>query len=81
MWLLSPHCDRSACFEDVNCHMMSTILGAMHPAVVTLLLGFVAGWHQDFDSEWTSVLTAWSCSTRYRSVLRQQDWNVAWRST
>ena len=28
--------------------MLTTILGALLPMVVTLLLGFVAGWHHDF---------------------------------
>lgn len=36
--------------------MISTIIGALLPMVVTLLLGFVAGWHRDFDSRGAAVL-------------------------
>jgi malonate transporter and related proteins len=36
--------------------MMSTILNAMLPVVVTLLLGMVAAWHQDFDADEARVL-------------------------
>jgi predicted permease len=36
--------------------MISTIIGALLPIIVTLLLGFVAGWHHDFDARQASVL-------------------------
>ncbi|MGJ8513304.1 AEC family transporter [Carnimonas bestiolae] len=36
--------------------MFSTIIGALLPVVITLALGFVAGWHQDFDSKQAAVL-------------------------
>ena len=41
--------------------MASTIISALLPIVVTLMLGYVAGWHQDFDS----ILAV---STRPRSL-------------
>jgi len=36
--------------------MIDTIIGALLPIVVTLLLGFVAGWHHDFDSTHAAIL-------------------------
>lgn len=36
--------------------MISTILNAMLPIVVTLVLGMVAAWHQDFDGNGARVL-------------------------
>ena len=54
--------------------MFANIIGTLLPTVVTLLLGFLAGWHHDFDTKQASVLnsmvmlTAWSCSMRCRSV-------------
>jgi len=36
--------------------MISTIVGALLPIVVTLLLGFAAGWHQDFDGKQAAIL-------------------------
>jgi malonate transporter len=36
--------------------MIETIIGALLPVVVTLLLGFVAGWRQDFDSAHALIL-------------------------
>jgi len=36
--------------------MTATIVGALLPIVVTLLLGFVAGWHHDFDGGQATVL-------------------------
>jgi len=36
--------------------MISTIVGALLPIVVTLMLGFVAGWHQDFDGKQAAIL-------------------------
>ena len=36
--------------------MTSTIISALLPIVVTLLLGFVAGWHHDFDAKPATVL-------------------------
>jgi malonate transporter len=36
--------------------MIETILGALLPTVVTLLLGFAAGWHHDFDSTHAAIL-------------------------
>ena len=36
--------------------MISTIVGALLPIVVTLLLGFAAGWHHDFDAKQATVL-------------------------
>ena len=31
--------------------MISTVLGALLPIVVTILLGFVAAWHHDFNAK------------------------------
>jgi malonate transporter and related proteins len=36
--------------------MTSAIIGALLPIVVTLLLGFAAGWHHDFDVKQASIL-------------------------
>jgi malonate transporter and related proteins len=36
--------------------MIATIVGALLPTVVTLLLGFFAGWHHDFDAKQATVL-------------------------
>lgn len=36
--------------------MLGTIVGALLPIVVTLLLGFAAGWHHDFDGKQAPVL-------------------------
>jgi malonate transporter and related proteins len=36
--------------------MLNTVSGALLPIVVTLLLGFVAGWHHDFDTSSATVL-------------------------
>lgn len=36
--------------------MTSTIIGSLLPIVITLLLGFVAGWHHDFDGKQATVL-------------------------
>jgi len=36
--------------------MISTIVGALLPIVLTLLLGFVAGWHKDFDGKQAAIL-------------------------
>ena len=36
--------------------MASTIIGALLPIVVTLMLGYVAGWHQDFDGKQAAIL-------------------------
>lgn len=36
--------------------MAATIVGALLPVVVTLLLGFVAGWHHDFDGKQATIL-------------------------
>ena len=36
--------------------MIGTIVGALLPIVITLLLGFVAGWHHDFDAKQATVL-------------------------
>jgi malonate transporter and related proteins len=36
--------------------MTSTIISALLPIVVTLLLGFAAGWHHDFDARQATVL-------------------------
>lgn len=38
--------------------MISTIVSAPLPTVVTLLLGFFAGWHHDFDAKQASVLNS-----------------------
>jgi malonate transporter and related proteins len=38
--------------------MISTIIGALLPTVVTLLLGLVAGWHHDFDAKKATVLNS-----------------------
>ena len=36
--------------------MTSTIISALLPIVVTLLLGFAAGWHHDFDAKQAAIL-------------------------
>ena len=36
--------------------MTSTIITALLPIVVTLILGYVAGWHQDFDGKQAAIL-------------------------
>src|ERR1700678_739152 len=36
--------------------MLNTIIGALLPIVVVLLLGFFSGWHKDFDGNQASVL-------------------------
>lgn len=36
--------------------MIATIIGALLPIVVTLILGFVAGWHHDFDGKQATIL-------------------------
>ena len=36
--------------------MLHTVLGAVLPIVVTMLLGFVAAWHHDFDAKQASTL-------------------------
>lgn len=36
--------------------MAATVLNAMMPVVVTLMLGVIAAWHQDFDEDAASVL-------------------------
>jgi malonate transporter and related proteins len=36
--------------------MLSTVLGALLPVVVTILLGFVAAWHHDFSAKEASTL-------------------------
>jgi malonate transporter and related proteins len=36
--------------------MIETIIGALLPVVVTLLLGFVAGWRHDFDGKQATTL-------------------------
>jgi malonate transporter and related proteins len=38
--------------------MIYTIVGALLPTVVTLLLGLVAGWHHDFDAKKATVLNS-----------------------
>ena len=38
--------------------MMSTIIAALLPMVVTLLLGFLAGWRHDFDTKQAAVLNS-----------------------
>jgi malonate transporter and related proteins len=39
-----------------NFVMTSTIISALLPIVVTLMLGFAAGWHQDFDGRQADIL-------------------------
>jgi malonate transporter len=34
----------------------ATIIGALLPIVITLLLGFIAGWHQDFNANQATIL-------------------------
>lgn len=36
--------------------MIATIIGALLPIVITLILGFVAGWHHDFDGKQATIL-------------------------
>lgn len=38
--------------------MIPTIIGALLPTVVTLLLGFLAGWHHDFATKQAGVLNS-----------------------
>ena len=38
--------------------MFTTAIYTLLPIVVTLLLGFVAGWHHDFDTRQASVLNS-----------------------
>jgi malonate transporter and related proteins len=38
--------------------MISTIIGALLPTVVTLMLGLLAGWHRDFDARKATVLNS-----------------------
>src|SRR5271165_3650947 len=44
------------CFTESSNYMISTIVSALLPTVVTLLLGFFAGWHHDFDAKQATVL-------------------------
>jgi malonate transporter and related proteins len=37
--------------------MTSTIITALLPIVVTMLLGYLAGWHEDFVGDQANVLT------------------------
>jgi hypothetical protein len=46
--------------------MVDTVLGALAPIVVTLLLGFVAAWRHDFGATDASVLIVWCCNMRYQ---------------
>lgn len=36
--------------------MIETVIGALLPIVVTLVLGFLAGWHHDFDAKQATIL-------------------------
>lgn len=36
--------------------MLDTIIGALLPIVITLLLGVLAGWHKDFNTEQATIL-------------------------
>jgi len=36
--------------------MLSTVLGALLPIVVTILLGFIAAWRHDFEAKESSTL-------------------------
>ncbi len=36
--------------------MIETVIGALLPIVVTLVLGFIAGWHHDFDAKQATIL-------------------------
>ena len=36
--------------------MLDTIIAALLPIVITLMLGFAAGWHHDFDAKQAAVL-------------------------
>ena len=36
--------------------MIETVIGALLPIVVTLILGFIAGWHHDFDAKQAGIL-------------------------
>jgi len=46
------------CFTESSNYMISTIVSALLPTVVTLLLGFFAGWHHDFDAKQATVLNS-----------------------
>jgi predicted permease len=69
---LDPHRESPQAEEDVgdvnrwltvNCEpdgqedsMLATIIGALLPIVVVLLLGFFSGWHKDFNGDQATVL-------------------------
>jgi malonate transporter and related proteins len=36
--------------------MIGSIIGALLPVVVTLALGFIVGWHKDFESRHATIL-------------------------
>lgn len=36
--------------------MLDTIIGTLLPIVITLLLGVLAGWHKDFNTEQAKIL-------------------------
>ena len=36
--------------------MIETVIGALLPIVVTVVLGFIAGWHHDFDAKQATTL-------------------------
>jgi malonate transporter and related proteins len=36
--------------------LLATIIGALLPIVVVLLLGFFSGWHKDFNGDQATVL-------------------------
>jgi malonate transporter and related proteins len=36
--------------------MLTTIIGCLLPIIITLLLGYLAGWHRDFDANQATVL-------------------------
>jgi hypothetical protein len=42
--------------EEGSHTMLTTIIGALLPIVVILLLGFFSGWHQDFTGDQATIL-------------------------
>jgi hypothetical protein len=48
--------DRFELSTNTGIEMVETVLGALAPIVVTLLLGFVAAWRHDFEPTEATVL-------------------------
>ena len=65
--------------------MLSTVLGAHLPIVVTILLGFIAAWHHDFDEKQAATLNrmvllcAVPMGLFAGTVIRERGIPWAWR--